>query len=292
MFQFNRDKMDALMRAIIADTLSVEALDWFNTKLKLPMEAAALNNTFALIPRKVGKAIIYPGKEQVEAIKAIRSGLSIEGWSVDRLCRVYLLMKLDSSDKDVYFRLIDDLFLAAEMSELVALYSALPLLAYPDLWVKRCSEGIRSNIGTVLESIMYSNPYPAENLDQAAWNQLVLKAFFTDKNVNLIYGLDERANAELALILSDYAHERWAAFRSVNPQLWRLTTKFLDVRLFDDIKKVMIEGDIIDQMAAALAAYHSDYFPAKDLINGFPDLKNELENGSLTWDSLVVAVRS
>jgi hypothetical protein len=251
-----------------------------------------LNNTFALIPRKVGKAVICLEKEQVEAIKVIRSGLSIEGWSVDRLCRVYLLMKLDSSDQDVYFRLIDNLFLAAEMSELVALYSALPVLAYPGRWVKRCSEGIRSNIGLVLESIMYNNPYPAENLDQAAWNQLVLKAFFTDKNVHLIYGLDERANAELAYILSDYAHERWAAFRSINPQLWRLTTKFLDVRLFDDIKKVMREGDTVDQRAAALAAYHSDYFPAKDFINSFPDLKNELENRSLTWDSLALAERS
>ena len=292
MFQFNRDKMEAFIQAVIADNLSLEAFDWFNTKINLPMEAGTLNNTFALIPRKVGKAVICLEKEQVEAIKVIRSGLSIEGWSVDRLCRVYLLMKLDSSDKDVYFRLIDNLFLAAEMSELVALYSALPVLAYPGLWVKRCSEGIRSNIGLVLESIMYNNPYPAENLDQAAWNQLVLKAFFTDKNVHLIYGLDERANAELAYILSDYAHERWAAFRSINPQLWRLTTKFLDVRLFDDIKKVMREGDTVDQRAAALAAYHSDYFPAKDFINSFPDLKNELENRSLTWDSLALAERS
>src|SRR5699024_3254500 len=120
---------------------------------------------------------------------------------------------VDPADKDTYFRIIENLFLAAEMSELVALYSSLPLLAYPELWTKRCAEGIRSNIGSVLESIMYQNPYPAENLNQAAWNQLVLKAFFTDKAVNNIYGLEERANSELASILSDYAHERWAAHR-------------------------------------------------------------------------------
>ena len=63
------------------------------------------------------------------------------------------------------------------MNELVALYSALPLLAYPEAWVHRCTEGIRSNIGPVLEAIMIANPYPSENLSEAAWNQVVLKAF-------------------------------------------------------------------------------------------------------------------
>ena len=89
------------------------------------------------------------------------------------------------------------------MNELVALYSALPVLAYPEIWKMRCAEGIRSNIGHVLESIMYNNPYPMQYLDEKAWNQLILKAFFTDKDINLIPGIDKRANAELARTRSD-----------------------------------------------------------------------------------------
>src|SRR5690606_25892594 len=105
-----------------------------------------------------------------------------------------------------------------------------PLFAWPAQWISRCAEGIRSNMAPVLESIMYDNPFPAEQLDENSWNQMVLKAFFTDKNVNRIYGLDARANRSLALTLSDYAHERWAAGRSVNPLLWRLMSGYIDDR--------------------------------------------------------------
>jgi hypothetical protein len=76
---------------------------------------------------------------------------------------------------------------------------------------------------------MYENPYPSKHLDEPAWNQMVLKAFFTEKNVERITGLDERANERLASILVDYAQERQSAHRTVNPQLWRLVEKFVDV---------------------------------------------------------------
>ncbi len=91
------------------------------------------------------------------------------------------------------------------MNELTALYGALPFLAFPEAWKLRTAEGVRSNIGSVLEAIMVRNPYPAQYLDEPAWNQLVMKAFFTDKPVHLISGLDERANPELARILRDFS---------------------------------------------------------------------------------------
>ena len=78
---------------------------------------------------------------------------------------------------------------------------------------------------------MCNNPYPAENLNEAAWNQMVLKAFFTEKPIDQIIGLDERANERLARTLSDYAHERWAAHRSVNPLLWRCVAPFINEQM-------------------------------------------------------------
>jgi hypothetical protein len=170
------------------------------------------------------------------------------------------------------------------VNELVALYSSLPLLAWPEQWTKRCAEGIRSNIGDVLESIMYYNPYPAARLDQAAWNQMVLKAIFTGKQIQFITGLDARANQELAYILSDYAHERWAAHRNVPPQLWRLTGKFIDERLFPDIKKAMTEGDGDTQSAIALAITASQYAPAKELLATYPALQAAIAGNSLSWE--------
>ena len=86
----------------------------------------------------------------------------------------------------------------------------------------KCEEGIRSNLGTVLEAIMYHNPYPAHFLSQGAWNQLILKAFFTEKEINKVVGLKERANELLSQALCDYAQERLAANRMVNPDLYKL----------------------------------------------------------------------
>jgi hypothetical protein len=147
-----------------------------------------------------------------------------------------LLIEYKEADKDKYFKTLETLFSVAEMNEQVALYSALPLLPYPELWVKRCAEGIRSNIGTVLEAIMYNNPYPAENLNEAAWNQMILKAFFTEKQIEKIYSLDDRANEELARILIDYAKERYAAGREVNAMLWYLVKKFVSEEQLNNMK--------------------------------------------------------
>ena len=279
MFNYNADALKAVFRSIIQANAEPGVLNWLE-------EERAFNSSFVLVPRKAGKAVINVSAEQVKQIEAILPGFSVEGLGIDLLGRAYLLINLDATDQERYFRIIENLFLAAEMSELVALYASLPLLAYPEMWVKRCAEGIRSNIGNVLEAIMYHNPYPAQNLDQNAWNQLVLKAFFTDKEVGKIIGIDDRANKDLAYIISDYMHERWAAKREVNPNLWRLVGKFIDAKLFEDIKRVFEDGNLVDRKAAALAIEQSNYAPAKALLNKYPELVTALENKSLTWDTL------
>ncbi|RZM01073.1 MAG: hypothetical protein EOO88_58185 [Pedobacter sp.] len=97
-----------------------------------------------------------------------------------------------------------------------------PVYSYPEAWIHRCEEGIRSNIGTVLEAIMYHNPYPAKYLPESSWNQLVLKAFFTEKDVTKIIGISERKNRSLSETLKDYVEERQAAHRTVHPEIYKL----------------------------------------------------------------------
>nr|WP_255547672.1 EboA domain-containing protein [Mucilaginibacter sp. dw_454] len=240
-----------------------------------------------LLPRKTGKAPLNITTEQSTAISQAIPGFSVDDWTVDHLGRAYLLMNLDSSNKEEYFRKIENLFLAAEMGEQVALYSSLPLLSHHELWIKRCSEGIRSNIATVLEAIMYNNPYPSQNLDQAAWNQLVLKAFFTDKEIGKITGIDARANKDLAYVISDYAHERWAAGRELNPNMWRLVGPFIDDKLFADIQRLFDDGKLTDRRAAALAIIASNYAPAKTLLTKYPELEKVIENKNLSWDTIL-----
>jgi len=285
MFDYDAERLRDFILQLTRSNISPDAWLWFQEKAGIT-ETSAINAAFSLIPRKTGREIIKLTSSDNELISSIMSDFSVEGWTADKLCRVCFLMHIDPSDKDKYFKTVDNLFLAGEMNELAALYSALPLLAHPDIWKMRCAEGIRSNIGSVLESIMYHNPYPARHLDEKAWNQLVLKAFFTDKNVNQIYGLDERANAELALILSDYAHERWAAGRKINPLLWRVTANHIDERILNDLRKVFAEGDLAERQAAALTVYASTSKDAKALLNDHEDLRSAIEEGKLKWESV------
>ncbi len=273
------EEIKRVIKEIIKANAATDVVEWLE-------EDRALNTAFVLLPRKTGKGATNISPEQIKRLDAIIPGFSVDGWGIDRLTRTYLLLNLDATDRDEYFRKIENLFLAAEMSELVALYSALPLLAYPEIWVKRCSEGVRSNMGNVMEAVMYHNPYPAQNLDQNAWNQMVLRAFFTGKEVGKIIGIDSRANKDLAYIISDYIHERWAAKREINPNLWRLVGKFIDDKLFEDIKRLFDEGNLIERKAGALAISQSNYQPAKALLKKYPELVTAIENKSLTWDTL------
>ncbi len=278
-------KIEAPIATIIKDNVSPDTWMWLQQFTKLPNNYSALNTAFMIIHRKTGKSVINIDNLQSDSSAVINP---FKNWTVDRLCRVWLLLQWDSTDKDKYHQTIENLFLSAEMNEAVALYSALPFFAYPEIWVKRCAEGIRSNIGSVLEAIMYDNPYPSVYLDQAAWNQLILKAFFTEKNVPLIIGLDQRANKELAFILSDYARERWAAGRKVNPVLWRLVAKFIDEKIFEAIKIGLISDDIAEKEAIALAISESDFEPAKQWLSKIPELKSIVTDKALNWDKVSI----
>ena len=174
---------------------------------------------FTALPRFVGKPLISVPADMDFSLKRIRPGFTVSGWTLDRLARVWWLLQLPADDETAYMKTITQLFKAGELNELVALYSALPVLGYPELWRFQATEGIRNNIADVQSAIMLHNPYPADYFDEAAWNQMVLKAFFTDKDVTQITGLAERKNARLAQTLADYAAERRAAGRSLPPNI-------------------------------------------------------------------------
>ena len=286
MYHYNVEKLVYILTEVIKVQVDPPVFEWLIQQPALTENVAKLNTTFAAMPRKTGKAIHHLTTEQEHAVQNIRPHFNINGWSMDRLCRVWLLLHINSSNKDKYNRTIENLFLSAEMHEQVALYSALPVLAYPEQWRKRCAEGIRSNIGDVLLSIMCHNPYPSEQLDDAAWNQMVLKAFFTEKPVHQIIGLDERANKELSMILSDYAHERWAAHRIVNPLLWRCAGAFIDENLYPDMERVAASENNLDREAAVLVCRKSSYLPARELLNKSVLLQSIKDDTNISWEGI------
>ncbi|ASZ09775.1 EboA domain-containing protein [Chitinophaga pendula] len=288
-YHYDKEKVEALLWDVIQQQSTDNGLAWLQQRTANWKTTAAVqqfNLTFTAIPRFLSKNEITVSPETATALRHLIDGYTIHGYTLDRLARVWWLLQLPADDRKTYTQTIENLFDAAEMNELVALYGALPLLAWPEAWRLRTAEGIRSNIGIVLQAIMTDNPYPARYLEEPAWNQLVMKAFFTEKPIHQISGLDKRANQPLAATLTDYAHERWAAGRPVHPQLWRLVAPFINDNNWPDIQRIWQSENSIEKEAAALACAMSPYEPAHTLLHQDKALQQEIKDGTLTWDAL------
>ncbi len=280
------NSINAVLWEILQDHLTVSETEWIAEKGEA--EPIGRMTAFVAAPRYLSKKTIQPSVAQVMALDKELKGLAVIDWSLVRLARVWLLAGFDTSDQEAYTRHMETLFDTAEMNELVALYSALPLLAAPSKWLHRATDAVRSNMGVVFDAIALQNPYPALHFPEPAWNQLVMKTIFNDKPIHLIQGLDERANGELALIVSDFAHERWAAGRQVPPGVWRLLPRFLTGYFLDDLQQLLLSGHPYNQDAAALVCWHSDYPPAKALLATYPLLEKRVRQQALTWTHLEI----
>jgi hypothetical protein len=281
-------KVNKLLHQWLLQSVSQSGIDWLEQKQAQITSGGAERvffTAFSAVPRYLGKQNLQLTSQDLEAAQEAIPGWNPADWSVHQAGRTLLVLALPHDDAEAYVRSLDKVFSSADMGELVALYQSLPLLPHPELHRQRAAEGIRSNMSNVFQAIALRNPYPANYLDNAAWNQMVLKAVFVGSPLHLIWGLDRRANPELAKMLTDYAHERWAAKRPVTPELWRPVGKYADSAIIADLEKVLMNGDTAEQQAAALACAESGLPEAQVLLSHYPDLQSSIEQGNLTWNS-------
>ncbi|WP_439883279.1 EboA domain-containing protein [Pontibacter sp. MBLB2868] len=285
MYQADIYATRTFLKELLERSTNFKAMEWLEKKLDL---AAAGNDkdfylAFSAAPRFVGKDKLQYTAADAEKAQLIRKGFDPSRWTTAQTARTLLVLSLPHDDAEAFLNKIETLFSTADMGELVALYAALPLLPHPELFIKRAAEGFRTNMGDVFEAVALDNPYPADYMEDDAWNNMVLKTLFVGKPIFRIYGIEKRRNAKLARILSDYAHERWAAGRPVSPELWRPIGPFIDDNILKDIEKLFSQPNELEQEAAALACAQSESTPAKELLNAHPQLKARVENGEITW---------
>ena len=242
--------------------------------------------TFSSAPQHVGKHDLELSDEELSEADLLRSGWHPAGWSVDQAARAALLLSYPHEERDGYVHALEQLFSTADVREAAALYLSLPLLPYPDAFKARAAEGVRSNMTSVFNAVAHHNPYPREYFDEPAWNQMVLKALFVGSPLHPIQGLDERANPELARMLVDYAHERWAAQRTVSAELWRPVGPFAGDAYIEELASVLESEDENEREAAALALADADSDAADELLARRPDLRERIESGDLTWQGV------
>jgi hypothetical protein len=289
--KMDRSALQSLIYSWLEERLDGEALEWLTaTSKKLQDEAEDWEffASFSGVPPKTGKEALELSQEEIEAAQNIRSGWQPEHWSLDELGRTYLVLSIAEKESSYFLDMLEKTFVTADTGESVALYQSLPILPYPEQLDKRAAEGIRSNITSVFNAVAHRNPYPADFMDQGAWNQVVLKALFVESALYLIEGIDRRANEKLAHMLVDYAHERWAADRSVSPELWRAVGPFAGGDMIDDLKKVLTHDDEIQQQAAVLALSASSSSEAKALLDQHPEIVKRAKEKNANWDDIGV----
>jgi len=251
-----RTKQVALLRALLQTRVAPDALSWLDGmcgKVADDNGTRALYMAFSAAGRRIGKEPLKPTRDERAAAAAARTDWDLSSWTVDQAARLLLLLALRADSGDALTAKLKPLFQSADLGELQALCKSLPLLPFPESHRARCADIVRTNITSVFEAVAHENPYPKEQLEEGAWNQMVLKALFVGVKLYPIQGIDERANPELARILCDYAHERWAAGRTISPELWRCVGPFADDSMLADLERAVAEDDGPGALGALLA---------------------------------------
>lgn len=244
-----------------------------------------LYRCISLASRKLGKFALAPDAAALATAAQARPGWEPASWTVDQAGRV-LLMLATGQDGERFGSRLDALCATADVDELVAFYRGLPLYPDPPRHRARAAEGVRSNMRLVFEAVAHGNPYPAEQLADEAWNQMVLKALFVGSTLHPIVGLDQRANPALARMLGDYAHERWAARRSISPELWRCVGPFAHGKLLQDMARVLGDGSAPERAAAVLALRDGSDPAARALLSQHKSLCDAVSAQGIGWTTV------
>ncbi len=278
-----------LLESWLAKRLDHNQRVWFDERLKLLKTANSnkeLHITLGFIPRKLPRNDLELSKANLDQANALKPGWDPSDWSIDVAARIAVLCRVADRDPIAFGALFQTLCQTADLSESMTLYRGTAVFPESDRMDKQIAEGLRTNMRAVFEAIAHRNPYPQVNFDQHRWNHMILKALFIDSTLAPIQGLDERANEELAKILCDYAHERWAAGRVVTPELWRCVGPFATGTMIDDLQKV-VESTTDNECYAGLFALQASSDPrAATILAQQADKLEQLNQSAITWESI------
>jgi hypothetical protein len=288
-YQTDLTQAREFLYSLIRQQASPDGIKWLDQqtdKLSKEWNQRTFYFSFSSVPRFMGKASVDYSEETLQQADQLRKGFRPQGWDLTQLARTYILLFLPHEDSKEYLLTINRMCETADMYEQQTIYAALPLLPHPQELTGRAAEGVRTNMTNVFDAIALHNPYPADYLEQEAWNQLVLKAVFMGRPLYKIYGADQRANPELARMLIYFAHERWAAHREVTPEIWRFVAPYLSEEYLPDLEKTVKQGKPLEVEAVLLACAVSTYTGGRQILDQNPEIKNRIISEQLSWDGI------
>jgi hypothetical protein len=181
-----------------------------------PFDAARFFSAFASAARRLGKGPVALTGEERRALPRDGVDWPLDGWGVDELGRAALLLEaFRALAPEAAAPLLGDCYGRGDNRERQAVLRVLPLLPDARRFVALAVEACRSSVQTVFEAIACENPFPARELADGSFHQMVLKSMFNGIALRRIVGLERRRGPELARMATDYAAERRAAGRSI-----------------------------------------------------------------------------
>ncbi|NJC27973.1 EboA domain-containing protein [Neolewinella antarctica] len=275
----------ASLETILVDSTDEAFLAWFRAKIESIIGQESVRElylTYSLLANKIGgeRGAVFSGSGNATEYLKTQLATPLE------VARIYLLSTVLRANDEFFQPKVANLIEVSDTSELVTLLRFLSLLPNPATFSATAVEALRTNITTVFEAISLDNPYPADHFNDEQWNQLYLKAAFMQLDLSRILRVEERANEKLARIVSDFAHERWAAGRTVDPLFWRPVTNFVDAARLNDVRRLLTSEDPTERRAGALCCFHSGSDQAKESLKNNPELSDQLTSGALTWKTL------
>ncbi len=293
MSEQNTEAISNLLRQWLNVRMEQDAINWLQERCSSIRKGnlQELYLGFGLVSRKVPKLALELTSDELRQADAVRPDWHPGYWSVQDAARTLLVLEYTPDRPEQFISALDKLFAAGEVHELVALYQAIPVFPYPQRHTERAGEGIRTNMQSVFRAIAHKNPYPAEQLDEGMWNQMVLKCLFIGTALHPVVGLDTRLNPALSQMLCDYAHERWAASRTVHPELWRCVRPEMTATALQDLQRVVEQGNELEKQAAALSLAGSSLPEANELLlANLPEHYEQIKAGTLNWESVYLAL--
>jgi hypothetical protein len=279
-----------MLRGWLAARLDAEQAAWIDeqaARIADEPHGKALTLAVGLASRRVGKQQLMLSNAEAAAARELRPGLDAGDWAVDQAARILLVLASYTGAEATFAARLETLVRSGEIGEQIALYRGLPLYPAPRQVLHIASEGIRSAMQPIYEAVAHRNPYPAEQFSEAMWNQMVVKALFIGSRLAPIQGIDERRNEDLARMLVDYAHERWAAGRDVSPELWRCVGPFAGDGYIEELLRVFESPSSIERKAAGLALAECPSPDALIILESAPALWTDIRSGRLSWDTLI-----
>ena len=276
------------LETLLQQQVAAGAFEWLEQQRQKIRneEKSKLFLAFSMASRYFDNSALLLTAEQIEEADRLRAGFMPQYWNLLQAARILLLLELSRQEAEAYTDTLARLAETADVAEQTALYAALPVLPHPRALQKRAAEGIRTNMTVVFDAIALHNPYPADYLEEGPWNQMVLKAVFMGRPLYQIWGAEKRANPALAQMLLDFAHERWAAQRTVTPELWRFIGPYLQQQSFSDIERVAREGSALEREAVLLACTSSTLPEAQNLLDQHSETASKIKSLEISWSSI------